>query len=315
MREPKITIVRNDGLGEANPKFSIDGVKWRLERDGLENFDGVPYSVSTQDYAQYDGGYLLSERSGTVDRTIQAAAVGDIAKLREEAERFFIPRHEYEVHVEAEGRKRWFTGRQYAFALTVDNLSRAQRLTWTCLSLDPMLLSEDEKRSDIAEAAGYRGFPFISFTDSEAPVPESSLMAPMDGTKKLTHIKGFIVGVLSQEIEMRNDGDAPAYPCFEITATGDVVNPSVSIVDERGTTVSQFSVKLTLHAGDALVVDFSKRPTTVELNGNNVLNLVTPGSTLATGIDVGTFSVRWHADSGDASLHIEPSIRERYTAI
>lgn len=314
MREPKITIVRDDGLGDMNPRFVIDRTSWRLERDGLEGFDGVPYTVSVQDYAQYDGAYLLSERSGTQDRTIQAVALGDIAKLRAQAESFFIPRREYEVHVEAAGRRRWFRARQYAFSLSVDNLRRIQRLTWTCLALDPMLLSEDERRFDLAEAAGYRGFPFLSFTGAEAPRPEANAARAASGGQAV-HIAGFIVGVLSNEIAMENGGDAPAYPRFDITATGDVVNPSIAIVDSRGTVVSRFGVKLTLHAGDSLVVDFSTRPTTVELNGENALNRVTANSTLATGIEVGSFSVRWAADSGDASLHIEPTIRERYTTI
>lgn len=313
MKEPKITIIRDDGLGDLNPQFVIDGKRWRLERDGLENFDRVEYSVSTQEYAQYDGAYLLSERSPAIDRTISAACVSeDIAGLREEAETFFIPAHAYEVHVEAEGRHRWFTGRQYAFALTVDNLRNAQRLNWTVLSLDPMLLSEDEKRFDIAEAAGYRGFPFLSFTDAVAPAPEARRAAAQ---KPVVHIAGFVVGVLSREIPMENRGDAPAYPRFEISASGDVVNPSVFIRDARGTTVTQFGVNLTMQDGDVLIVDFSARPTTVELNGENVLNLVKAGSTLATGIDVGRFTLGWSADSGDASLHIEPSIRERYTTI
>lgn len=313
MREPKITIVRDDGLGELNPRFVIDGRSWRLERDGLEGFDGVDYSVSTQDYAQYDGAYLMSERSPARDRTISAACVSkDIAGLRDEAERFFIPKREYEVHVTAEGRSRWFRGRQYAFALTVDNLRNAQRLVWTSLALDPMLLSEDEKRSDIAEATAHRGFPFLSFGSAEAPAPG---LAARSSQRSAVHIAEFVVGVLSREINMENSGDAPAYPRFEISATGDVVNPSVAIKDSRGTVVSQFGVKLTLHSGDMLVVDYSARPTVVELNGENVLNKVTAGSTLATGIDVGRFTVSWDAESGDASLHIEPSIRERYTAI
>ena len=313
MREPKITIIRDDGAGELNPRFTIDGKRWRLERDGLENFDRVEYSLSTQDYAQYDGAYLMSERSPAIDRTISAACVSeDIAGLREEAESFFIPRRAYEVHVEAEGRRRWFSGRQYAFALTVDNLRNAQRLVWTVLALDPMFLSEDEKRFDIAEATGYRGFPFLSFTDAAAPAPVAARAAAQ---RPAVHTRGFVVGVLSREIAMENRGDAPAYPRFEISASGEVVNPAVTIRDSRGTVAAQFGVNLTMAAGDLLVVDFSARPTTVELNGRNVLNLVAAGSTLATGIDVGSFTVGWSAERGDASLHIEPSIRERYTTI
>lgn len=307
MREPLITIVRLDGLGDGDPRFVIGSGAWHLERDGLEGFDGVPYSLSTQDYAQYDGAYLIGERVGTVDRTIAAAAIGDVAGLREEAERFFIPGREYEVHVVAEGRSRYLVGRQYAFSLTVDNRVHAQRLSWTVLSLDPMLLSEDAHDFDVAEAERRRGFPFCSPVDRRG-VESGSGSAP-------AHVAGFVTGVLSKRIAMTNRGDATAYPRFDIRATSLVLNPSVSILDRSGSEVTRFAVNLAMREGDVLVVDFSTRPTTVELNGSNVLSKVAAGSTLATGIGVGDFFVTWSADMGDASLHIVPTIRERFVTI
>ena len=249
---------------------------WRLEREGLENFDGLSHSVTTQDYAQYDGAYLKGERTGTVDRTIQAFAVGDVAALRSEAESFFIPGRPYEVHVESEGRSRYAVGRQYAFRMAVDNRRRVQRITWTFLALDPMWYGEDERRFDVAEAKGKRGFPFVSFLRRVAPEPEADeglVGAGLAGAASQSdpapekHVKGFVAGVLSNRI------------------------------------------------GDELVIDFSARPTTIALNGENVSHLVTAGSTLATGIDVGTFYLGWSADSGDAALSVRPSIRERYLAI
>ena len=258
MREPRITIVRDDGLGELNPRFLIDGRRWRLERDGLENFDRVEYSVSTQEYAQYDGAYLMSERSPAIDRTICAACVGeDIAAMREEAESFFIPARSYEVHVEAEGRRRWFAGRQYAFALTVDNLRNAQRLAWTVLALDPMLLSEDEKRFDLAEAAGHRGFPFPLLHRLRGALARGGSGRRARGRGAHARIRGG--RALARDPD-GDRGDAPAYPRFEISASGEVEDPSVLIRDARGTVVAQFGVSLTMEAGDLLVVDFSARP-------------------------------------------------------
>ena len=302
METPVITIVRDDGLGDLNPRLAIDGARWVLRQGGLENFDSTPYTLSTQDYAQYDGAYLMGERSGTQDRSISAIGFGDVAALREEAERFFIPGREYEVHVEAEGRSRFFRGRQYALSLATDSLRRAQLLDWTCLALDPWFMSEDEKRFDIAEAAGARGFPFMS-----ASAASTGGGFPV--------IAGFVVGVVANEIRMVNGGDSTAYPRFDVTATGEVVNPSVSVVDSAGAVVSTVGFDMTMEAGDELVIDFSARPTSVELNGENALHLTTPESTLSAGIDVGDFSLVWSAESGDASLHIRPSIRERYSTI
>lgn len=321
MREPVITIVRQDGRGADNPRFSIDGLTWRLERDGLENFDGMEHTVSTGEYAQYDGDYLLSERSPSIDRTIQAAAVGDIAALRSQAERFFVPGREYEVHVEAEGRRRFSRGRQYAFRLTVDNRRRVQRLTWTFLALDPMWLSESENRFDIAEAVPMLSFPFVSFARAVGPVPQTRAAAlagevPNEGgIDPECHMAGLVVGKVQRRIYLTNDGDAVCYPRFDISATGAVVNPLVTVVDGGGSVACSIGVEVELGAGDELVIDFSSRPTTVELNGQNVSHLVTSGSTLAAGVDIGDYVVEWSAQSGDAAIQIRPSIRERYTTI
>ena len=316
--------MRGDGRGEDNPSFLIGDGAWRIGRDGLENFDGLSHSVSTQDYAQYDGAYLMGERTGTVDRTIQAFAVGDVAALRAEAEAFFIPGRSYEVHVEAEGRSRYAVGRQYAFRMSVDNRRHVQRITWAFLALDPMWYGEDERRFDVVEAKGKRGFPFVSFLSRVAPVPEADeglgeagLASDSSQSDPVPekHVKGFVAGVLSNLIEMRNAGNATAYPRFDISATGSVVNPTVTVTDSAGEAVCEVGVDVTLQAGDELVIDFSARPTTIALNGENVSHLVTAGSTLATGIEVGTFWLGWSADNGDAALSVRPSIRERYIAI
>ena len=321
MDAPVITIVRQDGRGSDNPRFSIDGLPWTLERDGLENFDGMEHDVSTGEYAQYDGDYLLAERSPSLDRTIQAAAVGDVAALRSQAERFFVPGREYEVHVEAEGRRRFSRGRQYAFRLTVDNRRRVQRLTWTFLALDPMWLSESENRFDIAEAVPMFSFPFVSFARAVGPLPQVRAAAAagevpnVGGLDPECHMAGFVVGKVQRRINLSNDGDATCYPRFDITSTGPVSNPLITVSDEAGSVVCSIGVNVDLDAGDELVIDFSARPTAIELNGENASHLVSAGSTLAAGIDIGDYVVEWSAASGDAAMQIKPSIRERYTTI
>lgn len=300
---PIIKIVRDDGLGEENPVFAIDGKRWHLVKDGLENFDGVGYEVASEDYAQYDGAYLLGERSGAIDRTVTARSrIGrDVA--RREAERFFVARRSYEVHVEYAGRARYCVGRQYGFRAAVEPYAGEQGLVWTLLSLDPYWLSEDEKRFDLAAAEGKAGFSFCSFVDRS--------IAPAEAP----HVRGFAVGVIRKEIWMDNAGSAAAYPRFDVEASGDVKNPVLSVVDASGTELVRVALTVDLRAGDAFSVDFAQRPTSITLNGENASHLVRPGSTLAAGIEPGRFKVEWSADDGDAALRILPSIRERYAAI
>lgn len=302
---PKLKIIRDDGLSKNNPSFLVDGTRWILNKDGLENFDALTHNVSSQDYAQYDGAFLLNERSPVQDRTLECICLTDWENARSEAERFFIANKSYELHFEAAGRKRYCTGRHYAFKLGLLPNTKAQGLTWTILCLEPYWLSEDEKRFDLTEAKRKRGFSFCSYVQRVTPTTD----------KPEKHIKGFIVGKLSKEIELSNAGQAEAYPRFEISATGEVVKPVISVVSQTGSVVCSFGIDATLKNKDELIADFSQRPTTLTLNGVNISHKVTRGSTLASGIPVGNFVVKWSAEKGDASLSVVPSIRERYESI
>lgn len=307
-KECYIKIVRDDGK-----RFIIDQDRWRVPNDGLENFGGVEYEVSTKDYAQYDGAALLNERVPTQDRSITCYPYFDYPEARKKATNFFIPRHSYEVHCTYMGRTRYFTGRQYAFEFTTGNVYARPYLKWTCLALEPMWLSEDSKSFNMAAATGYFGFPFISWNAGKW---ENHATEPyVRDDKDPDHIKGFVAGIISNRIDMANGGNAQAYPSFDIKASDPVVKPSVSIVDATGATVCTFGLDMTLEAGDEVIVDFAARPTSITCNGNNISHKITAGSTLASGIDVGDFTVIWDAASGDAAMSVVPTIRERYTSV
>lgn len=306
-----IEIERDDGLGNENPRLVADGSRWRVAVGGLEGFGGVTYEVSTQPYAQYDGSLLQRERTPEQDRTIVLAARFNAAEARDEAMAFFIPHREYTVRCTLLGRTRHFSGRQYAMSVELGSLSLPTTVTWTCLSPQPFWLSEDEHGYDIAEAQGRRGFPFVSLVDRVAPEPEAK--AARSAAPR--HVAGFVVGVVSHATRLVNGGHVPTYPRFTVSASGNVKNPSVRVVGPDGSTALDVTVLVDLVAGDELVLDFESRPTAIELNGENVSHLVRPGSTLAASIGVGRYDVEWSAESGDASMRVVPSIRERYTGI
>lgn len=311
-RELTIEIERDDGLGEGNPRLVADGSRWRVEVGGLENFGGVSYEVSTQEYAQYDGSLVTRERTPEQDRTLVLGARFDPAVARDEAMAFFIPHREYTVRCTLMGRTRHFRGRQYAMSVELGSLALPTTVTWTCLCAQPFWLSEDEHGYDIAEAQGRRGFPFASPADRvppEAPVPKSA------GAGAPAHVAGFVVGVVSHATRLVNAGHVPTYPRFTVSASGNVSNPTVRVLDASGEVAMDVTALVDMTDGDELVIDFESRPTTVELNGENVLHLVKPGSTLAASIGVGRYDVEWSAESGDASMRVVPSIRERYTGI
>lgn len=310
MRIDSITVERDDGRSFSFGPRS----RWRVSWEGLEGFDGLDMEISVSDYAQYDGARATGARVAAKDRTISAIGLGEPASLRSEAEGFFVAGRAYTVHVEAEGRRRMARAEHYGLHMATDSATGHQLLEWSFLSLDPHWLGEDERGYDVAEAVGGFGFPFMSLAEPwELPAQQ---VEAADGEGQVDYIiGGFVVGVLSHRIEMRNEGGATAYPRFVISATGEVVRPSVAIYDSADAEVCRFGVAVTLEAGDELVVDFSARPTSIELNGANVSNMALPGSTLATGIEPGRFTLEWSAESGDAAMSVRPYIRDRFVTI
>lgn len=306
-----IEVERQDGLGEDNPRLLADGSRWHVRVGDLENFGGVSYEVSTQAYAQYDGSRALSERTPEQDRSMTLVASFDPAEARDEAMAFFIPHREYVVRCTVLGRTRHFRGLQYALQVELGSLAQPTTVTWTCLSEQPFWLSEEEHGYDIAEAEARRGFPFASPVDRVAP-PSPSVRAAEAAPP---HVAGFVVGVVSHATRLVNGGHVPTYPRFTVTARGNVSEPRVRVLDAAGEVAMDVTVLVDLVEGDALVLDFEARPTEVSLNGENVSHLVKPGSTLAASIGVGRYDVEWSAASGDVSMSVVPSIRERYTGI
>lgn len=310
LRIDSITVERDDGRSLVIGPSS----RWRLAFGGLDGFDGLDREISVRDYAQYDGARETGARVPAKDRTVSAIGLGEPASLRAEAEAFFVAGRSYTVHVEAEGRRRMSRAEHYGLHLATDNATGHQLLDWTFMSLDPYWLGEDERGYDVAEAVGGFGFPFMSLAEPwELPAQLASADAGDGAIDYL--IGGFVAGVLSHRVEMRNEGGATAYPRFVISATGEVVRPSVAVYDSDGDEVCRFGVAVTLEAGDELVIDFSARPTTIALNGVNVSNMALPGSTLATGIEPGTFELEWSAESGDAAMSVKPYIRDRFVTI
>lgn len=321
MRNVTVRIVRDDGLGDSNPSFLLGSGRWHIEKGGLEGYDGLDSEVSSDAYAVYDGSYLLGERSGNKDRTITAFYTGPQQEGRSEAESFFRAGYRYDVHVDTGQVRRWFSCRQCAMALPISPDSGFQQLMWTCIALDPYFLSEDSRSFNMAEAKRKFGFPYCSFAQRWAPTPEATNEAAADtvygknGVAQPAHIKGMVFGVISRNIAMDIGGNAPTFPRFDIKATGDVTTPQVTVKDAAGATVCSFGLAVTMKAGDVLVVDFATHPTTFQLNGADVSQRATAGSTLTCALNPGRSHVSWSAAGGDASMGLVPTIRDRFSTV
>lgn len=298
MAQPVIVrIVRDDG-----EEFLIDNEKWMIPNDGLENWANLPYSVSKQENASYDGGIITNQRVETVDRTVKAELFSPEGnpEARAEAIRFFSPRHTYDVHLTYQGRTRWCQGVQYAFKCETGNIYQPVTISWTVLCPMPFLLSESDFGQDVALVKPKFGFPYMSAVDR---VGKESL---------LFHQKGFLSGAYNFEriVEIVNDGDVETYPTVRIKARGHVVNPQI----EKDNVY--VLVLVTMEAGDELVIDFASRPPRVTLNGKNVINKVDRTSTFTEmKFNVGVNSFSYNADTGENVMSVSLFYRTRFLGI
>ena len=177
-----------------------------------------------------------------------------------------------------------------------------------------MWLGEEERRGNLSKARPKFGFPFLSWARRVAPEPVADRLNTSNPDER--HVAGFCTGVISRTITMSNDGAATAYPRFVVTATDAVSNPRIKVLDAGGDTVLDLGIEVAMKKGDVLVCDsLEAADPAIRPQRRERLAQGHAGLHLAAGIDLGTFSLSWSAESGDAALNIEPYIRERYTTV
>ena len=292
-----VRIVRDDGR-----EFVIDGGDWKLESDGLAGWAELSHEVSTVDNAGYDGATVTSSRVGLSERTVTAVSRqgSDAAAMRAYAVSFFNPKHEFDVHLTYQGRTRWCHGVQSGFSCPTGNVYQRVEITWTLLCPDPFLMSEGDFGKDIAEVVGKYGFPF------------SSCVQASGGAYGHVFSDGFIASKrqFSPIVEITNDGDVDTWCRAVLVASGEVVNPKLTQGDEYVRIVT------TMEEGDEVVIDFTHRPPTVTLNGENAIHLCDRTSSF-TGMRMkpGKVELGYGADSGENMLSVSVFYHERYLGI
>lgn len=291
----KARIVRSDGQ-----ELTIGDGDWRIPSDGLDNWANLPYDVSSVEIPSYDGALVTSKRVSSVDRSIHAVCCGsDPHRLREQAIRFFNPKHTFEVHVTYMGRTLWTTGHQIGFKMSEWNVYRKPELDWTILCPNPYLLSEGDFGKDIAEIIPMFGYPFVSL------LPES------DGSLA-GYPTGFPVSLhaFSQDVDITNDGDVPSGMRVVIRANGDVLNPLVRIGE------GYIRVLASMRQGDEVEMDASSRPPKVTMNGSNAMHMLDRNSSiLDMMIQVGETTIEYDADDGYQNMSVSVFFNKQYLGV
>ena len=286
-------IIRDD-----NESLLLDGEDWGIT--GLENWANLSHALSVTENANYDGGLITNNRVASIDRTIEARLKDSRLneRMRERILSFFNPKHEYEVHLEYQGMKRYCKGVQYGFSCDNGNVYQPITFSWTILCTQPYMLSEDNFGKDIANIDGYFGFPFVSLVKSSAT--------------QHGYQTGFIAGAysFSNVVDIVNDGDVETYLHVVIIANGPVTNPAIH---KDGKYVKILD---TLAQDDVVEIDFTKRPPSVTKNGENIINLSDRTSSF-TGmqLDVGVNKISYGADDGENNMSVSVYFEKRYLGI
>lgn len=289
----KLKITRSDGK-----TFNIGANEWRIPNDGLTNWANLPYNVSSVEIPSADGSIVTSKRVGAVDRTVKAvsAEIEQNSKLRMAAISFFNPKYTFKVHITYMGHTRWCEGEQIGFKVSEGNIYEPVELTWTVLCSNPYMKSVEDYGKDIAEVVPSFGFPFYS------ALPES--------TASVNY--GFITGahMFAKTVDIENDGDVPSGMNVTITATGDVVNPSVTVGD--GT----IRVICNLRQGDILKLNAETRPPQLTLNGVNVMQKLDRASNiLDMAINPGGTTIGYDAESGEQFMNVTVRYNRQYLGV
>lgn len=286
----KIRIVRSD-----SKEFNIDGTDWRIPSDGLDGFGTYENDITTVDNAVGDGGIIASDRIAPKDRTIVAKSRNPVLNdiLRRVALSFFNSKFEYKLYITYMGVTRWCEGKIYKFSLPNGNVNRTMTMTITFLCPNPFLKSYDNFGKNIASVVGMCAFPY--------------LCSVTDGTPK-----GITGGRFNfaQVIVLENDGDVETFCKAVFSASGDVVNPKLTV---NGNYVRVLD---TMQLGDVIIIDFTKNPPTVQKNGVNYIGHCDRTSAFDDmALVVGDSEIAFDADTGSNLLDVSIYYNKLYGAI
>ena len=250
-----ILIKRSDGK-ELKCTGGITTNGWTVEYEGLADFLDVPIDIQTSANVLRDGSSLVSKRVGECERTATILYVGTRprATVRDEALSFFNPKFSFEVHVTHLGRTRWCPGELSAVQFTIEQENRPCRCTFSILSIDPYMRSEDGNESSLTDAAPMFGFPYVSHMRQVLPdkskKPVGSLASKM---------------IFDGENTIYNTGDVATWFKIVCRFKSVIKNPVFTKDDKHVQLLREFA------DGDELVVDFESSPPKVTVNGENAI--------------------------------------------
>lgn len=281
-----VKYIRDDGK-----EFIIDGTLFGIPNDGIEGVDFAEWNVYKENLALKDGctitGKSYSGRPITIK--FRNKIISNMDADRDNARRFFNPKHEFKLYITYRGITRWIDGVIDGVNIPTGNIYEPPEYKIGLYCADPFFKSTDSFGKDIAEVSPMWGWPWIC-TDEIKPV--------------------FSVFNYDPYIYIENDGDESAPLIARLTFDGPVTDPKII----QGYNEKYFQLNGTFTSDDILVIDFENG--IVLRNGVKAFNLVNKNSQdLDIPIGLTLYSMGCSDPDDTILMHCYLSFYKRYGGI
>lgn len=256
--------------------------------------------ITTSVIAGHDGSRFISSKLEERNVVITLQINGDVERNRLFLYRYFKSKRWCKIYYSNESRNVYIEG--YVETVETDLFEQNQQMQISIICPDPYFKDIQEIVTDISKSMARFEFPF-AFGCDFLHMPTIT-----DSAIEFSDIFN------SRVCDIYNDGESDIGVIITITARDTVINPILYNMDTR----EYFGLKLTLEAGDKIVINTNQgeKSVTLERDGiiTNQINNMTQGSSWFL-LTVGSNMFTYDADEGEELLHIYFTHHTRYEAV
>ena len=280
--------------------ITLSGKEDQYQIIGIEGLNPPNANVHRSEVAGMDGSKYISAKLEERNIVLTVRINGDVEKNRLNLYTYFKTKHWSKMYYSNGSRDVYIEG--YVESVECDLFSMSEQMQVSIICTDPYFKSANEIITDISKVIGNFVFPFAFGANG---VEEGTITD--DAIEFSMYLKDRIVNVV-------NEGEDGTGFIIEITATGEVVNPTIYNVITR----EAFALKVTLEKDDVLTINTVKGQKSVTLFhdtvSSNAINKVVRNSTWLT-LYKGDNLITYDAEVGNADMKILFKHRTNYQAV
>lgn len=267
---------------------------------GIEGLNPPNALIRTSTVAGMDGSKFASSKLEERNVVITVKINGDVEQNRLKLYRYFRTKHYCKMYYKNTSRDVYIEG--YVETIENDLFQQGQTMQISVICPDPYFNSIDEIVNDISKVLGAFEFPFAFGADG--------VIDPTDTDPAIE----FSTYDDDRMVNIHNGGESVVGLTIEMSAIGDVVNPTIYNVDTR----ESFGLNLTIMEGDVVRINTNSGQKSVTLTRDGVttnqINKVLRQSVWLT-LAMGDNQFTYTATTGLESLFVVFTHRTRYEAV